>query len=327
MTRPKLSFLFRLLFLMLAAGTAIAIVSQTEATEGQQAVTVPENVEENKACMKCHGQAYYDYYNEMMEETVRRKMCADFRIDAERYYSSVHGSFRCTDCHSEDFSTYPHPAELKLEPQYECMDCHEGEDAFAKFHFEKIYSEYQESVHSPDKGFSCWSCHNPHSYHLTARSSGSVMETVSYNNAICLNCHGNSENYHLVSDKDNPNLVEKHSWLPNQRAHFAKVRCIECHTEVDNEILVAHKILPGKAAVKECVECHSTDSRLLASLYRFEQKEKRTQLGFFNGVLLENSYVIGANRNYFLNIASIVLFGLVTLAILLHIVLRIYFRK
>lgn len=328
MTNRNSSLIFRLLLLVIAAGSTWAIVSQTDVQEEAQIEALAEeNTSDEEGCMNCHGQSHYYYYNEVMDDSVRKKMCVDFRIDPEIYATSVHGSFRCTDCHSEDYKVYPHAAELRFEPQYECLDCHGGDETYADFHFETIDVEFQGSVHSPEKGFSCWNCHDPHGYQLTFRTGESVLNSITYNNSICLNCHGNLDNYQLISDKENPNLIEKHSWLPNQRAHFAKVRCIECHTQVNDEIMVAHNILPGKNAVKECVECHSTNSRLLASLYRHEQKEQRTNLGFFNGVLLENSYVIGANRNYFLNVASIVLFGLVALIILLHIGLRIYFRK
>lgn len=328
MTNRKSSLIFRLLLLVIAAGSTWAIVSQTDVQEEEQIETLAEETaDDEEGCMNCHGHAHFKYYNEVMGDSVRRKMCDDYRIDPEIYASSVHGSFRCVDCHSEDYKVYPHAAELIFEPKYECMDCHGGDETYAQYNFEKIDEEWRSSVHSPEKGFSCWNCHDPHGYQLTARTNESILTTVSYNNSICLDCHSNQENYQIIADKENPNLVDKHSWLPNQRAHFAKVRCIECHTAVDNEILVAHNILPGKNAVKECVECHSTNSRLLASLYRHEQKEQRNNLGFFNGVLLENSYVIGANRNYFLNVASIVLFGLVALIILLHIALRIYFRK
>ena len=44
---------------------------------------------------------------------------------------------------------------------------------------------------------------------------------------------------------------------------------------------------------------------------------------FVNAVVINNAYVIGANRNYVLNIVSVVIFGLVFMGLVLHIVLRI----
>ena len=36
----------------------------------------------------------------------------------------------------------------------------------------------------------------------------------------------------LKFDNKKPQIVQIHSWLPNQDLHFKHVRCIECHTEV-----------------------------------------------------------------------------------------------
>ena len=98
-------------------------------------------------------------------------------------------------------------------------------------------------------------------------------------------------------------MIKKHDWLPNQAAHFQNVRCIECHTKINNDIPVSHLIKPKEEAVKRCNECHSQNSILMASLYKFESKEQRRD-GFFNGIILNESYVIGANRNEYLNLVS-----------------------
>ncbi len=290
-----------------------------------------ELIEENAvSCLNCHSKLYFSYYNEWKEDSVKRRMCDDYHILPEEFYRSNHKSFRCIDCHSADFAQYPHDPDLRMEPKYECMDCHGGDDFWAMYKFEEIYDEYAESVHAKlfDQGFSCWSCHDPHEYHSSFRNTKNLRESIAYNNAICLDCHSNVNNYLLVNAKENPDLMETHSWLPNQRLHFAAVRCIECHTEVNDSLLVAHKILPGKEAVRNCVECHSKDSRLMLSLYRFEKQEERSRFGFFNGVIVSNSsYVIGANRNIFLNIASVAIFGLTLLGIFIHIILRITIKK
>ena len=60
-----------------------------------------------------------------------------------------------------------------------------------QYHFEEIEAEYQQSVHYKleDDGFSCWKCHNPHTYRITVSNSSNLKETIAYDNAICLNCH------------------------------------------------------------------------------------------------------------------------------------------
>ena len=60
----------------------------------------------------------------------------------------------------------------------------------------------------------------------------------------------------------------------------------------------------------------------MASLYKFESKEQRRD-GFFNGIILNESYVIGANRNEYLNLFSLIIFIGVIGVIAIHIMLRI----
>ena len=60
----------------------------------------------------------------------------------------------------------------------------------------------------------------------------------------------------------------------------------------------------------------------MASLYKFESKEQRRD-GFFNGIILNESYVIGANRNEYLNLLSLIIFVGVIGVIGIHIIFRI----
>jgi membrane protein DedA with SNARE-associated domain len=60
----------------------------------------------------------------------------------------------------------------------------------------------------------------------------------------------------------------------------------------------------------------------MASLYKFESKEQRRD-GFFNGIILNASYVIGANRNEYLNYISLIIFFVVIIVIIVHVVFRV----
>jgi hypothetical protein len=60
----------------------------------------------------------------------------------------------------------------------------------------------------------------------------------------------------------------------------------------------------------------------MASLYKFQSREQRSD-GFLNGIMLNESYVIGANRNVYLNGISIALFAVVSLIMIVHIVFRL----
>lgn len=279
---------------------------------------------DNERCFKCHGQSKYEYTNETLGKQVRALMYSEIIIIRDDFYKSNHKSFSCTDCHSEEYLKFPHAGELRMDQKYNCIDCHGGDEKFAKYHFEEIEAEYKESTHFKleEDGFSCWKCHNPHSYRISVRNNENIKETILYDNAICLNCHSNFTHFQLLSDQKEINIIQKHEWLPNQVAHFANVRCIECHTKINNKIAVSHLILPKEQAIKLCNECHSQNSILMASLYKFESKEKRDN-GFFNGIILNESYVIGANRNEYLNLLSvIILFGVLAI-IGIHILFRI----
>jgi hypothetical protein len=64
----------------------------------------------------------------------------------------------------------------------------------------------------------------------------------------------------------------------------------------------------------------------MASLYKYESKAQR-QDGFFNGVIMNESFVIGANRNQYLNYISLAVLILVLAGIAVHVFFRIKNRK
>jgi len=307
---------------------ALFITVTSHAVEAQDHKE-PANGALNEDCLKCHGQSKYKYFNPESNSEVTDKMYRETIINRDEFYESNHKNFKCTDCHSDDYNTFPHPGELRMESKYACIDCHGGDEAYAKFEFEEIEEEFQASVHSTkhSEDFNCWMCHNPHTYKISARSEDKIKDIVAYDNAICLNCHANISNYQMLTDKVNPNILKTHEWLPNQALHFKNVRCIECHARTNDTILVAHNIQPKAKAVRICVECHSTNSILMASLYKYKVQEGRSKAGFYNGVIMNEGYVIGANRNYYLSILSIIMFGVVLAGITIHASLRIIKRK
>ncbi len=288
-----------------------------------------ENAEINEQCLKCHGQSKYKYMNPESGSEVTKRMYIETIIDRKLFAESNHKTFKCTDCHSADYAIFPHDGNLRMESNYACNDCHAGDDAYAKFKFEEIETEFHASVHSTkhSEDFDCWMCHNPHTYKISVRSEDKIRDIVAYDNAICLNCHTDKTKYELLTDMENPNIIEKHEWLPNQALHFKSVRCIECHARTNDSILVAHNIQPKEMAVRRCVECHSTNSILMASLYKYKVQEERSKAGFYNGVIMNEGYVIGANRNYYLSLLSVLMFGFVIIGIGIHATLRIIKRK
>ena len=280
--------------------------------------------EDNELCFKCHGERKYEYTNENLGRQVKALMFSERYVNRENFYKSNHKTFSCTDCHSLEYSSFPHPGELRMEQNYNCIDCHGGDETFAMYHFEEIESEYQQSTHFKleEDGFSCWKCHDPHVYKIDIRNTDNLKETIQYDNSICLSCHSNFDHFQLLTERAEINILKTHDWLPNQTVHFRNVRCIECHTKINDSILVAHLIRPKEEAVRLCNECHSQNSILMTTLYKFQSKEQR-QTGFFNGIILNQSYVIGANRNEYLNIFSLIIFAGLLLVIGVHIAFRL----
>lgn len=284
------------------------------------------NAEGNQKCFQCHGQSKYTYENTEQSRMVNERMYTELIISPNDFYVSNHRSFKCTDCHSEEYGAFPHAGILRMEYKYTCLDCHEGDESYSKYHFEEIDAEFQESVHSEKHSdeFTCWMCHDPHTYKINARTNENIRETIVYDNTICLDCHSDFRRFQLLTDRERPNLIKSHDWLPNQELHIASVRCIECHSEkLSDSTLIAHKMLPKEMAVRKCKECHSTKPELLASLYKYEAKKVRSKDGFFRGITTSDSVVIGASRNQTLNIISLILFAGVIAGIAFHAFLRI----
>lgn len=281
---------------------------------------------ENEKCFKCHGEDFYTLRDSLTGVSKIRNMFEDYFISRAEYYQSNHKSFSCTDCHSPEFESFPHAVSARLEEHFACLDCHGYDENYSEFKFEEIDAEYNQSTHAKVSNFSCWSCHNPHTYKLIARETSNINEIVLYDNNMCLACHANFKNFRLLSDREEINVINRHDWLPNQLLHFQNVRCIECHTQISDSILVAHMVLPKDKAVRNCTECHSSDSRLMSTLYKFESKGKREN-GFLNSIILSRSYVIGASRNIYLGYISFIIFLGLLVVFGVHIFFRIITAK
>lgn len=315
--------MFNKKFLSLLLLMALSGFSWLNAAKSEE--KIPAKFEENKFCFRCHSQQFYTFDNTVTEKSERKAMNPNFVYNPQEFYKGVHRNFACTDCHSSDYETFPHDAALRLEQKYVCMDCHGGDPEYESYHFEAIEVEFNQSVHATrhSEDFTCWMCHDPHSYRPMTHSDYSITDIVTYHNNTCKRCHNNSYNFQRISDSIKPALETIHNWLPNFELHFSAVRCIECHTSDKDTLWVHHQILPKKEARRNCVECHSSNTILLGSLYKYQNIVARKERGFVNSVILNEAYIIGANRNEYVNILSFIIFGLTLGGILIHIILRI----
>jgi hypothetical protein len=151
---------------------------------------------------------------------------------------------------------------------------------------------------------------------------------VEQDNHGCLACHNSDAAFARFapaskqvpgSKKARPDIDSIHDWLPNARAHWKAVRCVECHTpEVAAGKMLSHEILNKDKAEKKCLSCHSANSSLKTRLYRHMVKDEQLRLGFTNSVILSNSYVIGATRHPLLDQIVLGLIALTLVGVLGH---------
>lgn len=281
--------------------------------------------EDNAVCFRCHGVQFFKEYNQETDEYQTRKMYKGLIIDSVKYYNSNHRSFSCTDCHSYNYNTIPHPNDLHFEILPACEDCHSGDEAMEKYNFDGIVEEYNKSHHTrlPDYPYSCWSCHEPHSFKMEVRTDDPLTEVVVWDNGMCLQCHGAIGHSDIMLGVALDPIMEIHSWLPGTENHLRHVRCLECHAEIREDVVVAHNILPSAKAINTCEECHSSNSRLLHTLYKFQIQEGRMQRGIFGALATSDIFVVGANRNEKLNVLSMIIFAGLAFVIMVHIFFRI----
>ncbi|MEO5350275.1 MAG: cytochrome b/b6 domain-containing protein [Magnetococcus sp. YQC-3] len=266
---------------------------------------------EDRECLRCHsmkGMAYQDPVTGGLRA---------LSIDPAALAASSHAKLTCRTCHGPGFEIYPHLEGAKQE-RLHCLECHKGNDHFPYARFEAIEKGFVRSVHARAmEQFTCFSCHDPHVFHgLFQRPVADVPAQVQQDNAICRQCHGESERIKALTGRIFPNLLQSHAWLPEVERHWQGVRCVECHT--GSSRARDHFILGKEFALRDCVSCHSRNSLLLGKLYLYQASEERQKVGFVNALVLNNAYVIGMTRNLWLDWAGLAILGLAAVTLLGH---------
>jgi nitrate/TMAO reductase-like tetraheme cytochrome c subunit len=268
-------------------------------------------------CLRCHAMPTLGHASELGK-------IRNIAVDPEGYRNSVHSTRNCTFCHY-GFNNFPHAEKALARAKPKCTNCHRGEK-FADWGFDVVQKEFAESVHAKklEGKFGCFSCHDAHLFNPSRRDKESprpIREVVAASNAICLSCHQDTvamtANFAVATRP----LETTHAFLPERELHWAAVRCLDCHTPVNNR-MVSHQVLPKEQAVRNCVECHSQESRLLTKLYHHRVQEERQRAGFLNSVVLNDAYLIGMTRNKYLDWLSFAMAAFTALGIGLHIVGR-----
>lgn len=215
----------------------------------------------------------------------------------------------------EGFDAYPHKGKRTDAP--DCTTCHSGDESLP-YNRALIEKDVKASVHAQlvDPDFKCSNCHSPHDFR-PVRKMASIEEAIQVANDTCMECHTQpDEKAGITAKQALQKLSDKHTWIPMWDLHTKAARCVDCHTQGNQETI--HRILPAAQAQRECVACHSRDSLLLTKLYKHIAKEERSKGGIVNSVMFNNAYMIGATKNSWLDIGSLLIFGLALAGIALH---------
>lgn len=263
----------------------------------------------NAVCLRCHAMETLAYRDAHTLEIV------SLSVDPAGFAGSVHGKLACAKCHQADYRRYPHPERADPKPM-SCVGCHEKAPPDSAYPLKTIESEYRRSAHVAPGArdaarFSCHSCHDPHAFRVS-RLGTPLTQVVRDDNAVCAACHAD------LLEPGSP----VHAWLPKPQAHWGAVRCLECHTPAPDDAAtpgrVSHRILPKAEGVRDCVKCHSRDTRLMDRLYRYRSEEDLARRGLLAKAIFNDAYVVGMSRNPALDALSLVIIALTLLGLTAH---------
>jgi len=279
-------------------------------------------INQEKLCITCHLNTPQNKYSKTLisyESSVHGKALANGNSNAAT----------CIDCHGvHDLKKATNTSSTvnRFKIPEVCGKCHVT-----------VTHEYSMSIHgiSLEKGNpdvpGCTYCHGEHDIKPQMKIDEKVIQDnkMSFDKLSstkmleCVNCHTDEK----MMKKYNLSTVKKaHEWLPNIVKHWETVRCVDCHSSYDPPNL-SHNLLAREQVIKKCEDCHSKNSILMTKLYKHEKEKSREKLGFINGTLLSDAYVVGTTRNLYLDSISFTIFGITILGIGAHGFLRWYFRR
>ncbi len=224
---------------------------------------LPARIMAQGECLACHGDAG-------MTDTNGHSISVDGKV----FSQSVHGSFKCNDCH-EDIKQYPHPDKIA---KVDCKKCHADQasslagsvHADSKDHpctschgsAHKIFpkTDSRSAVYPLNVPTTCGQCHNQDgmagkhglqsvypkyidSIHGFALSKEGLLVA-----ANCKSCHGS---HGILSHKDPKS--------PTYKANIPQT-CGQCHAKINDEYMAgAHGkgIAKGDLKAPVCTDCHT----------------------------------------------------------------------
>jgi hypothetical protein len=318
-------FLLLLLSAFLPVNESDSFIRYSDDDQFDSFRLVSKYVDENERCFKCHDRSVVmpEPGKTVNQDSINLK--ENQIITRQEFYRSNHRSLSCVGCHADPLPGSPDRTSKEAAVSRTCNDCHQYLKDHTHFKFAAIEEEYLQSIHHKRKQaeFSCWKCHNPHINRITSRNTENMYAVIADDNRACLSCHKHAVSFSDHDKKEVTEKQEKHNWLPETEEHLKGVRCIDCHTKINKDLIIAHQILPKEESVRKCSECHSQNSILLITLYKNQYNGDIAKNAMLNSVIMNNVYVAGANRSNTVNNICLSLLGLVFCGILMHMIPRI----
>lgn len=248
----------------------------------------------NADCLSCHSQQGVEH---PPRAGMDLKLLSTLTIDQGHFEHSDHGKMACRDCHGEGYIPYPHKDGAKKLIK-DCVSCHQ---APAK----TIMPEFKASTHFKGHSdrFTCNACHEPHLMRK-GTSFHTGKEAAASDNGSCLACHDDDKRYLALMKPGSkrPDIAAAHNWLPEEALHMQQVRCVDCHSPMADVGSLSHEVQQKDKAVRACEACHDQKTELGGRLYKTRMRDGEAHWGGFdNAPLLQEIYVVGANRNNWLD--------------------------
>jgi predicted CXXCH cytochrome family protein len=155
-------------------------------------------------CLACHDDA-------SMTDTNGHSIAVDGKVFGE----SIHGSFKCNDCHA-DIKQYPHPDKIA---KVECKKCHADQA-----------SSLADSVHADSKDHPCTSCHGSAHKIFPKTDSRSAVYPLNVPNT-CGQCHSNEgmAKKHGLSSVYPKYMDSIHGFALSKEGLLVAANCQSCH--------------------------------------------------------------------------------------------------
>ncbi len=264
----------------------------------------------NAVCDECHAVPDLRFTNDAGERVL-------YTIDPVPYGESAHRDAACVACHDHGYGdTLPHSGRTTY-PLYLCVDCHEDLGDLEHLGLPERKKELLGSVHGKTlkPRVDCHDCHDPHVFDLV-RDNDRALDRIDASNALCLACHGPLDERMFGYEELN-DAGDTHDYFPNPLRHFARVKCVGCHSPPGRG--AGHDVLPTVDSLRVCEDCHSREDPQYLGSYAIANgdRDEASRL-----TALDNVYVIGSTRSVALDRASQIGFAVFLLLVLGHSIRR-----